>query len=40
MLRNLFDFSKHRKPHEAVLLYLFYVGCFVLISAVVQGQIG
>lgn len=32
MLRNLFDFSKRRTGKDAVLFYMFYVGCFVLLS--------
>lgn len=32
MLRDMFDFGKQRTPVEAVAFYLFYVGCFTLVS--------
>lgn len=32
MLRDLFDFSKKRTGKDAVVFYLFYVGCFALIT--------
>lgn len=31
MLRDMFDFSKKRSGKEAVVFYLFYVGCLMLI---------
>ena len=39
MLRNLLDFGKKKTLKEAVIFYVFYVGCFVLVNAVLQGQI-
>ncbi len=39
MLRNLFSFEKKKTVKEAVIFYVFYVGCFVLVSAVMHGQI-
>ncbi len=32
MLRDLFDFSKKRTPAEAVVFYVFYMGCFALVT--------
>jgi hypothetical protein len=32
MLKDLFDFSKRRTGKEAVIFYLFYAGCFTIIS--------
>jgi len=32
MFRDLFDFSKPRTGKEAVVFYLFYMGCFALLS--------
>ena len=32
MLRDLFDFSKKRTGKDAVVFYLFYMGCFALVS--------
>ncbi len=32
MLKEMFDFSKKRTPVEAVLFYLFYAGCFAVLS--------
>jgi hypothetical protein len=32
MLKNLFDFSKRRSGKDAVIFYVFYVGCFVILS--------
>lgn len=32
MLKDMFDFSKKRSVKEAVVFFLFYVGCFTLIS--------
>lgn len=31
MLKDLFDFSKKRSGKDAVVFYLFYVGCFALV---------
>lgn len=39
MFRDLFDFSKRRTAKEAVLFYLFYAGCFALVSLALQSQI-
>lgn len=39
MLRNLFDFNKKKTLKEAVIFYVFYVGCFVLVSVVMHGQV-
>ena len=36
MLRRLFDFEKKKSLPEAL---VFYVGCFVLVSAVFHGEI-
>lgn len=38
MFRDLFDFSKKRTGLEAVIFFMFYLGCFALISALMQGQ--
>lgn len=32
MLRDLFDFSKKRSGKDAVIFYLFYMGCFALLT--------
>lgn len=32
MLKDLFDFSKKRSGVGAVVFYLFYVGCFAILS--------
>jgi hypothetical protein len=32
MLKDFFDFSKNRSGLNAVLFYLFYVGCFAIVS--------
>lgn len=32
MLKQFFDFGKTRKPLNAALFYLFFVGCFALFS--------
>lgn len=32
MLRDMFDFSKKRSGKDAVVFYLFYMGCFALLS--------
>ena len=37
-LRNLVDFSKKRTGMEAVVFYMFYMGCFALITAVMTGE--
>lgn|GEM_PF-3388813 len=39
MLRRLFDFEKKKSLPEALVFYLFFVGCFVLVSAVFHGEI-
>ncbi len=38
MFKDLFDFSKHRTGKDAVMFYLFYVGCFALISVALGVQ--
>ena len=38
MLRDLFDFSKKRTGVDAVVFYLFYLGCFALITMAFGGQ--
>ena len=37
MFRDLFDFSKKRTGLEAVIFFMFYLGCFALISALMQN---
>lgn len=37
MLRDLFDFGKKRNAFEAVTFYLFYVGCFTIVSLALGG---
>ena len=32
MLKEMFNFSKKRSAAEAVVFFLFYVGCFTLLS--------
>lgn len=32
MLKDLFDFSKRRSGKDAVTFYLFYAGCFAILS--------
>lgn len=32
MLRDLFNFSKKRSGKDAALFYLFYMGCFAILS--------
>ncbi len=32
MLKDLFDFSKKRTGKEAALFYVFYMGCFALVT--------
>ena len=32
MLKDLFDFSKKRTAKEAALFYVFYMGCFALVT--------
>lgn len=39
MLRDLFDFSKKRTITEAIVFYLFYAGCFALVSLAFKGSI-
>lgn len=39
MLKDLFDFSKRRTGKDAVLFYVFYVGCFVVLSIALGGEI-
>lgn len=39
MLRDLFDFSKRRTGKDAVIFYMFYVGCFVLLTIALGGEI-
>lgn len=39
MLKNLFDFSKRRTGKDAVIFYIFYVGCFVILSIALGGEI-
>jgi hypothetical protein len=36
MLRDLFDFSKKRNGKDAVVFYLFYMGCFALLTLAVD----
>lgn len=36
MLRDLFDFSKKRSGKDAVIFYLFYMGCFALLTLAVD----
>lgn len=38
MLRDLFDFSKKRSGIEAVIFYVFYMGCFALLSVALGFQ--
>ncbi len=38
-LRDLFDFSKKRTGLEAAVFYLFYLGCFALITLVMNGDV-
>jgi hypothetical protein len=38
-LKDIFDFSKQRQGLDAVLFYLFYVGCFALVSIALTGSI-
>ncbi len=38
MLRDLFDFSKKRTGLDAVVFYLFYLGCFALITVALGAQ--
>lgn len=37
MFRDLFDFSKKRTGLEAVIFFVFYLGCFALISVVMKN---
>lgn len=37
MFKDLFDFNKKRTTKEAVVFYLFYLGCFALLSIALQG---
>ncbi len=39
MLKNLFDFSKQRSGKDAVIFYVFYVGCFALLTIALGGEI-
>jgi hypothetical protein len=39
MLKNLFDFSKRRTGKDAVIFYVFYVGCFVLLTIALGGDV-
>jgi hypothetical protein len=39
MLRDLFDFSKKRSGAEAVAFYMFYLGCFALLSAMLGFEV-
>jgi len=39
MLKNLFDFNRKRNLKEAVVFYLFYIGCFIIVNAVITGRI-
>lgn len=39
MLKDFFDFSKQRSGGEAVLFYLFFVGCLALISVLFDIQL-
>lgn len=39
MLKDLFDFSKQRSGKDAALFYVFYVGCFILLTIALGGQI-
>jgi hypothetical protein len=39
MLKNLFDFSKRRTGKDAVIFYVFYVGCFVLLSIALGAEV-
>ncbi len=32
MLKDLFDFSKKRTGKEAAVFYIFYMGCFALVT--------
>jgi len=36
-LRGLVDFSRKRTGMDAVLFYVFYVGCFAILTAVMQN---
>ncbi len=38
MLRDMFDFSKKRTGKDAVIFYLFYMGCFALLSLALSAQ--
>lgn len=37
MLENPFDFKKKRNAKEAVVLFLFYVGCFTIVASVFEA---
>jgi hypothetical protein len=39
MLKDLFDFSKRRSGKDAVIFYVFYVGCFVLVSVALGFEV-
>jgi hypothetical protein len=39
MLKDLFDFSKKRSGTEAVAFYMFYLGCFALLSAMLGFEV-
>ena len=39
MLRDMFDFSKRRTGKNAVLFYVFHVGCFVVLSIALGVEI-
>lgn len=39
MLKDLFDFSKRRSGKDAILFYVFYVGCFVLLTIALGGEV-
>lgn len=39
MLKDLFDFSKQRSGKDAVIFYVFYVGCFVILTIALGGDI-
>lgn len=39
MLRDMFDFSKKRSGKDAVLFFLFYVGCFAILSVALGFEI-
>lgn len=36
-MRDLIDFSKKRTGLDAVIFYVFYLGCFALITAVMNN---